>query len=162
MSKRFLLHDYAKLSAPKQAKTVPDINWSLCMFCQKISEEKVTYPYKNLSGPTCIGYKTLDEDISLFKSIGVDNIDIQRLDDGSGIEETVKKNETIWHKTCRAKYSKSRFERLLKQQSKDEVQHCVRSHQREKISTNSDVCFFCDKKATESESLQLVPPLQYL
>ena len=100
MSKRFMIVEPTCSPAPKQAKNVSDTNWSLCIFCQQSTSEHLLCPWENNQEPKGIGYKTLDEDLRQFQAL-VGNIpEIDRLDDGSGLEATLKKHQAMWHRKC--------------------------------------------------------------
>ena len=44
-------------------------------------------------------------------------IDLERLDDGSGIEAKLETNLAVWHKTCLLNFSYMKLERVLKKQT---------------------------------------------
>ena len=44
-------------------------------------------------------------------------IDLQRLDEGSGIESTLRENKALWHKSCYSKFSASQVRRAEKRKS---------------------------------------------
>ena len=91
----------------KPAKT----NWDICALCQKNTKEKLMN-----NGP--VGYKSLSSSIQEFSKVSKIlplNIDIQRLNNGSGIENTLASNQAKWHKSCNMLFSDLKLDRARKQ-----------------------------------------------
>ena len=98
------------------------------------------------------GYKTIIELLVGFKRIGClpSSINLSRLDDGSGIEETLKRYEAKWHDSCRLLYNSTKLKRAEKrkksqEEANDDDTGCLKkftgkSEKRASIET----CFFCD------------------
>ena len=87
-------------------------DWGLCILCQQNTKEKLTCPNnsKNASSP---GYQNLASNLESFSSINAlpSNIKLETLNDGTGLEETLKSNSAKWHQTCRLKYNNSKLKR---------------------------------------------------
>ena len=67
------------------------------------------------------GYRSLAEQLISFNELGhmPINVDIKQLDDGGGIEATLARYRTGWHKSCRLKFNQTKLERLKKQQNNE-------------------------------------------
>ena len=70
-------------------------NWTKCSLCQEDNTETLTSPENNPVKKD--NYSNLAKNISLFLSINElpINLDPARLDDGSGIQETMQKTKHI-------------------------------------------------------------------
>ena len=83
-------------------------DWSNCFICQNGTSEK-------LITPRC-GYKTLSNNIPIFQSISALPLYLnpQRLDDGSGIEQTLIDNNAKYHDSCRLLFKDSKLAKAQK------------------------------------------------
>jgi len=151
MSKRHLLVDVSML-LPKQAKQGDPINWEICVLCQKYNRDVLQCPANSTKAPIGSGYKSLAEHLIKFHELGqmLLELDINRLDEGNGIEATLIAHCAKWHKSCRLKLNQTKLDRLQnKQEAKkpstsSAVQ--IRGKQSTRIITDC-VCFFCEKPA---------------
>ncbi|KAJ8380702.1 hypothetical protein SKAU_G00014800 [Synaphobranchus kaupii] len=76
--------------------------------------------------------------------------DLDRLDDGNGIEATLMTNRAQWHKACRVKYSQTILQRRRKSLEKVEQSDAPKVHTRSAhshVDPKDPVCFFCNKPA---------------
>lgn len=82
--------------------------------CQTHSDKPLTCPAKSKRRDTGAGYDTLADNLSSFRSVGNQPIpvEINRLDDGDGIANTLALNHATWHASCRLNCSASRFARI--------------------------------------------------
>lgn len=95
-----------------------DINWNLCCLCQIDTNER-------LQNPTLDGYLSLEKQLKEFKNLNATPSEIlvptDKLDDGSGIADTLKSHNAKYHKSCRLNCSASRLKRKQdKQQGQPE------------------------------------------
>ena len=97
------------MTTPKSECTT---DWNLCVLCQKTNSDPLIDPSKarNKSQPS--GHKTLANNLAELDKLGALPllIDISRLDDGSGLEETLLKNTAKWHKECYVLCNKQKVE----------------------------------------------------
>ena len=83
----------------------------------------------------------------------------ENINDGSGIESTLQKNEAVWHKSCGNKFNNAELKQSQKRKSEefgDIHAHIPIKRRRSSYSVKSvlqEVCFFC-KKDEGKESLQ--------
>ena len=128
MSKKFKL-------AP-QASSVPvqPANWDICALCQ--------VPGGTLISPSAMGYSSLTTNLcSLHELNKVPlNMNISRLDDGDGMEETLVSHKAKWHKACYVMCNATKVERARRMQERDcqEMDHSpLKQHLR---SASTPVC----------------------
>ena len=126
------------------------INWDICILCQDHGG--------TLIRPTEAGYTSLAKNLySLHELNSLPlNIDISRLNDGNGLEETLITHSVKWHKACYVLCNADKIERARKRKEKvsQELPHSpVKQHLRStstpsrSMKTDSDnepACFFCD------------------
>lgn len=93
------------------------IDWSICSLCQKPSDENLicpaTNPAESLVGA---GYRTLARNLLEFQNLGAvpHGLDLQKLNDGDGIECTFVKNKAKWHKQCALNFNTTKLDRAKK------------------------------------------------
>ena len=81
-------------------------------------------------------------------------MDIKRLDDGSGIENTLRLNNAKYHNTCRLMFNNSKLERAQKRrvsQRSDETESGPSTFTRRSIDTVSGIkaiCFFVQEMSS--------------
>ena len=125
-------------------------NWKLCVLCQVDTKAPLECPARSMRSTCGSGYTLLVEHLIQFKSLGhmpVD-IDIDRLDDGDGIEATLMRHQACWHKTCRLKFNQTKLDRLSKKVATEENSLPMQTRSsHSKVDLKDDVCLFCDKPA---------------
>ncbi|XP_041462085.1 uncharacterized protein LOC121413358 [Lytechinus variegatus] len=160
MAKRHTLVGPTQPSTPKQFKSPSRTNWELCIICQEQTDEPLQCPFRSNAKPFGIGYASLVEDLTQFKELHQMPMDIQleRLNDGDGLKETLMRNSAKWHKKCRLKFNKKMFH----QQSRAEIASrlplsditqkvCTRSATPIPSQQAEPVCFFCNKPGGNEE-----------
>lgn len=155
MLKRHILIDPAHPSASKQSKSYYPPNWELCALCQEETGEVLQCPARSTSKPSGIGYTSLARDLLAFQEYGQipPELDLDRLDDGDGIEDTLRTNRAQWHKACRVKYNETKLQRRRKSDEKAEQSDTITVHTRSthtqasQVNTKDPLCFFCNKPA---------------
>ena len=133
-------------TALKNPRTLRDLNFLLCIFCQKHSNDPLVVPgtksHRN-SSP----YETLEADILLYKSAGIDIIWAKVLEDGTGrtIGERLQTNNAGWHIGCRVKYNKHKFGRLNKINcNSNSCETKTKLQNRERKDIKEKICIFCE------------------
>lgn len=100
------------------------ISWSLCVLCQEGTEEGLQCPVNIRRSDIGLGsgYKSLEESISAFSNLGCIPLpfDISKLDEGDGIEATLKCHAAKWHKNCRNKFNSLKLQRAVKRKNEGE------------------------------------------
>ena len=104
--------DRSRSTTPRPCIT----DWNICVICQKKTDERLVCPADSKRQEVGAGYKSCAKnllELNGLESLPVD-LDIERLDDGEGIEATLIKNKAKWHKTCRDRYNQTRITRARK------------------------------------------------
>ena len=108
----------SKGSNPIAGKSTTD--FSICCLCQHEGSEDIRKPYtKETFHPA---YKSLEEDLQKWFDHGVQlpmNVNLKRLDNGSGIASTLLQNQAIYHHSCRSKLRQHYLQRILDKQKED-------------------------------------------
>ena len=140
----------------------PPVDWNLCILCQNTSPESLVQPWKGRGRGKIeakgTSYQSFAARLAKCKELSKVpfNVVPEQFDDGSGIEETLQKNKSQWHKTCRNKFSDFKLDRLKKRASELDIANSgVTPVKLRRFSiqgahvTGHDVslCFFCDRGA---------------
>ncbi len=155
MSKRFKLVDTTVASTSQQAAHT---NWKLCVICQEQTTESLTSPAHSKRQDIGRGYKSLAENLVKFNELGnlPRTLQLDRIDEGQGIEAAMVANEAKWHHTCMLRYNNTMLRRAEKRThpSRENTKGDDVSHKRSKLrpsSTEANAskasCFFCGQSA---------------
>ena len=158
MSKPYQLYNPAQAGPSKET---PKTDWTKCVLCQKVTSEALQCPAesKRYDVGTGHGYSTFAENIVRFQELKdmPMPLDLRRLDEGGGVENTLVVNKAKWHKYCLSKFSAARLQRAEKRKTgaADYDPDCTttkkytrQSHQQ--VVPSENICFFCEKvSATE-------------
>ena len=105
-------------------------------------------------------YSTIADHLRGFRAIGYlpKRLDLSRLDDGEGVEATLKKHKARWHYSCRLQYNKTQLRPAEKRpvdDDDDDAEACTRFSRRcsEHLRTSTETCFFCSKPASAGKSI---------
>ncbi len=113
------------------------------------------YPANNnMSAPTVDGYVSLTSNLIEFAELGEIpiNIDIARLNDGDGIETTMRRHTARWHKACHLKVNQTKLKRLQhsmksKNVKADGPSPIATRTTHKKVDLTKDICFLCNEPA---------------
>ena len=96
-------------------------NWNFCALCEQETEEKLVCPLNSTRKTTARGTKVWQTIYSNLREIGELPIQasLSSLDEGNGIEETLKRPEAKWHKSCFNKCSTLKLQRAQKRKLED-------------------------------------------
>ena len=136
------------------------INWSLCVLCQEDTGDSLQCPANTRRNDISLGsgYKSLAENILAFCSLGCPPlpIDTSKINEGDGIEATLKRNAAKWHKNCRNKFNSLKLERATKRKRLNECDILIAKRTRNSFGvtqTRSKFdtrCIFCETDSTEA------------
>jgi hypothetical protein len=158
MSKEFRLVKRDEFAEVKH----PPMDWNLCILCQKSSSESLIQPWKGRgrgkSEVKATGYQSFATILGKFQDQDKVPMNVVpgQFDDGSGIEETLQKNKSKWHRTCRYMFSDLKLDRQIKRASVPDSEISNSSPVKLRRSSiqgahvseqNVPICFFCDKEA---------------
>ena len=137
-------------------------NWTKCCLCQQDTEENLVLPKRKLN-KTDAGYSNLARNIPIFYSLNAMplGLDPARLDDGDGIEETLRKNDAQYHKSCKLLFNNTKLQRaqkrtsILSELSSDPEEGCCTSKLPRKSHDQKAIeCFLCEKPDTKENLRQ--------
>ena len=77
------------------------------------------------------------------------DVDLERLDNGSGIQTTLESNSAVWHKSCLLRFSNMKLQRALNTQHVKDTPFLTTVHTRGPGQAKwfEPTCFFCEKPA---------------
>ena len=102
---------------PRPSKFRTD--WSKCCLCQKKKKNEELKSPRAQQPQGHDGYTMIATNIPLFYAINEMPIvlDPARLDDGGGLEETLRKNKAQYHQSCRLMLNNTKLERARKRRA---------------------------------------------
>ncbi len=127
-------------------------DWAKCCLCQVDKKERLISPLLNPTKRVDDGYSLLGRNIPRFHSVNQlpINLNPARLDDGTGIEETLRTNKAQYHDSCKMLFNNTKLQRaekrLMPATDKDES-----SNSSSKVPRRSQVperaeCFLCEEE----------------
>lgn len=131
-------------------------NWSLCCLCQKDKRGEGLTSTPSHHAPEHDGYKMLARNIPMFSEINDMplRIDPKRLDEGDGIEATLRKNMAKYHVSCRLLFNNTKLQRAQKRHSSSQTSETETGACQSKLrrkNHDSQTCIFCEKVAPASD-----------
>jgi len=116
MWKSFKIVPSASTAGASKAAEKPDFNWDICVLCQSQKQESTVVPGRGKGFAKGMGYGTLARELSDARDADFNplKIDLDRLDDGPGIEQTLRAHHACWHKLCKNEYSQQKLDRWRK------------------------------------------------
>ena len=126
-------------------------DWNKCCLCQSEKGEALkSPPIRYETSEDQDGYSMIARNVPLFKEINQMPIiiDPKRLDEGKGIEETLRQNNAKYHQSCRLMFINSKIERARSSSTRNTDEIPSKSR---RMSIENQVCFLCEKEAPVSE-----------
>lgn len=123
-------------------------NWTKCFLCQEEKSESLKLPKDNPTKKDEDGYSKLSTNIPVFQSLNAlpINLDPRRLDEGGGIENTLRNNQAKYHESCRLLFNNTKLKRAQKRASGSDVSQessCGKFPRRSQLILE---CFLCEKQ----------------
>lgn len=134
-----------------------ETDWSLCVLCQQNDGSVLQDPNKGRKFEPDYGYRSLATNLESLGNLNAlpFDIDLARLNDGSGIEQTLKKNQAKWHGACKMRCSNREIQRAETRKAKEENVGCESTPVKKKLrmtpghsktkEPKKPSCFFCKK-----------------
>ena len=151
MSKKIKLVDTTAASSSKKSAAAAT-NWDICVLCQAETSESLTSPACSKRQDVGRAYKALAENLMKFDELGTlpRTLQLDRIDEGQGIEAAMVANEAKWHQTCKLRYNNTMLQRAEKRKNLVEVSgsdnvSCQRSRLSNEATPIEATCFFCGK-----------------
>jgi len=137
-------------------KTIWKTNWSKCCLCQQDKNEELKSPSENPSKRETDGYTNIATNIPLFQELNAMPIalDPARLNDGDGIEVTLRKNNAKYHQSCRLLFNNTKLSRAEKRAANSEQDTTKEEHSKKKRKSTDfklSRCFLCEQQSDESK-----------
>jgi len=144
----------------KMANSVPVASqWQTdskkCCLCQKdIKEDLKSTPTNYIHEYD--GYKMIATNVPLFYALNDLPIvvDLARLDEGGGIEETLRRNKAKYHQSCRLQFNNTKLDRARKRRvdaQSIETAECQTKLRRTSHAGQESKCFLSEKEAPVSD-----------
>ena len=157
MAKKFQLVDTFEQRTPT---TPPETNWKLCLVFQEETTASLVCPVLSKCRDPGSGYTTMAANLVKFDELGKlpRTVQLQRLDEGQGVEATMVAHQAKWHKPCMLQYNNTMLRRAEKRPiasssafgSSDDVPgKRIRSLSSEDTTSDAS-CFFCGESGTET------------
>ena len=161
MAKAYKIMDGSTTSDKLEEKLQTD--WNKSILCQEVTTEVLQCPAESTRDQQGAGYTTIADLLQGFSDIGClpKSLDLTQLDDGEGIETTLKQHKGKWHDLCRLQYNRTQLQRAAKRTRPVDAKCTTSSKKRftrksiEQASCPSiETCFFCNKPASGGETLR--------
>lgn len=133
------------MATPVRFKT----DWSKCCLCQQEkNDEQLKSPHSNPTNRESDGYSNIATNVPQFQAINALPVilDPGRLDEGGGIEDTLRKNNAMYHQSCRLLLSNTKLERAMKRTLTETNEEKGYKKQRRSSNYSTLQCFLCDKE----------------
>ena len=157
MAKKFQLVDTFEQCTPT---TPPETNWKLCLVCQEETTESLVCPVLYTCRDPGSGYTTMAANLVKFDELEklARTVQLQRLEEGQGVEATMVAHQAKWHKTCVLQYNITMLRRAEKRPiasssafgSSDDVPGKRTRSFSSEANTSEASCFFCGESGTET------------
>ncbi len=100
------------MAIPVSSKLQTD--WSKCCLCQQDKKEELKSPPSSYR-PEQDGYTNIATNVPLFQAMNAlpIKLDPARLDEGGGIDQTLRRNNAKYHQSCRLMFKEPRKEHHL-------------------------------------------------
>ena len=136
-------------------------DWNKCALCQEDRAEVLQCPAESRRDTQGVGYSTVADLLESFNTIGClpNTLHLSRLDDGEGIEATLKQHKARSHGSCRLRYNKTQLQRAEKRkrpiQDASDDDTCMRFTRKcsERTTASIGTCFFCGKAESAGKFL---------
>ena len=153
MSKRL------KLASQSHVPPFQPVNLDICILCQEDGGA--------LINPTAKGYTKLATNLKALDELNKLplNINISRLDEGDGIEETLAKRQSKWHKVCYVLCNDDKVKRAKESQiCMDTIESPVKHQLRSSGSSSCNIeetqqpsCLFCGDTTGDMHKAETLP-----
>ena len=103
--------------------TAPKIDWNLCVLCQIDDGTTLVNPAKRKKNTEEDGYTTLHTNLNTLGELNAlpFNIDLLLINDGLGIESTLRSHSAKWHSSCYKRCSNREVTRAEQRTKKLEI-----------------------------------------
>ena len=137
--------------------TCTSTDWRLCCLCQKQSRDQLRKPYTQARWHSA--YESLENDLRNFAANDIPfplGLHLGCLDDGSGISNTLLKNNAVYHNACRTLCRPVMLEREIRKRTISHHEEDTSSPKKTRLSFNASFnreipqCVYCEKYKEDS------------
>lgn len=127
-------------------------DWGKCCLCQTDKKESLSCPLANPSKKASDGYSLLARNIPRFHSLNQlpIKLDPAWLDDGSGIDATLRKNKVQYRESCRLLFNNTKLQRAEKRSTPsapgDESRGSKIPRRVRHTEDSNPECFLCEEE----------------
>ena len=117
--KPFRIVSSSDITSSLSNKSDTPLEWSKCIFCQEDTGKKLVCPADYADRFRGAGYKTIAETLQAFYDLGClpDDVNLTRMNDGDGLEQTFVSRRAKFHTTCSLKFNKNELQRATKRKT---------------------------------------------
>ena len=132
-------------------------DWKLCCLCQKQSRDQLRKLYTQARWHSA--YESLETDLGNFDANDIPfplGLHLGCLDDGSGISNTLLKNNAVYHNACRTHCRPVMLEREIRKRTIPHREEETMSPKKTRLSSNASFhreipqCVYCEKYKEDS------------
>ena len=127
---------------PSTSTHTTQTNWKLCIICQEDKSESLTSPSKSTRKDSGSGYSSFEANLSRFSELGQlpGTLQLERLNEGCGIEAAMVANNALYHQACKLKYNNTKLQRAEKRTfvTEGEINDAPGTEKAQEVQ-----CFFC-------------------
>ena len=111
---------------PSTSTHTTQTNWKLCVICQEDKSESLTSPSKFKRKYSGGGYSSFAANLIRFSELGQlpGTLQLERLNEGCGIEAAMVANNALYHHACKLKYSIIIIKFMCSRCRRDDIHVC--------------------------------------
>ena len=115
MSKSFQLVGVER-PVPSRSTHTTQTKWKLCIICQEDKSESLTSPSMSTRKDSGSGYSSFAANLRRFSELRQlpGTLQLERLNEGCGIEAAMVANNALYHQACKLKYNNTKLQRAEK------------------------------------------------
>lgn len=135
-----------------------------CCLCQAEKREPLTSPIESPARRTEDAYSLVGKNITLFHAVNAIKLHPRRLDDDTGIEATLRKNQALYRTSCKILFNNSKLQRAEKSSTpatdSDRNSGSGNKLPRRMLDPKRIECFLCEEEGnlddlTEARTMKL-------
>ena len=164
MAKNVQLFTPFNHNQPGSNREPVQMDWSLCVLCQE-NKKGVPLPEPDTRKNKSPGLESLEQFIIEYHNINAlpHNLNMNHINDGSGITQTLIKNKAKWHRDCKKLYCELKVNRAKDRVNKRKAEYdstdcpsAVKTRRKDKPipASNKDICFFCEETSNKEKLIE--------
>ena len=140
------------MSATNPLSCATKTDWRKCCLCQTDTKEELKSPPTRYES-SYDGYSMIAKNLPRFQAINLlpIRLDPSRLDDGGGIENTLRQNSAKYHQNCCQMFSNCKLDRATKRAAEIQIDPGEGHAQIRRASIEVQWCFLSENMEPTSE-----------